>query len=85
MKWNENHPLKTIKFDVFYTDLPIDNVWILTLLSGSDLETILSPNYIKFATKCHWNSKIFQKVQNLGFLGWTDWFFLEKKLEFLSK
>ena len=34
----ENHPLKMIKSDVYYADLPIYNVRLLTLVSGSDLE-----------------------------------------------
>ena len=29
MIWKENHPLRTLKSDVFYADLTNDNVWLL--------------------------------------------------------
>ena len=43
----------------FYADLPIDNVRLLTLVSGSDHDNFLAPNDSKFSPEeWDWNSKI---------------------------
>ena len=69
--WKENHPLKST---FFYADLPIDNVRLLMLLSGSDLENSLSPNYSKFAVECDGNGEISQNAQFRFFFrnGWVS-------------
>ena len=63
--WMKSYPLKTLKFDVFYADLPIVSAeWPE---DARDFESFLTPISSMFAVKSDWYSKISQNVQKLGF------------------
>ena len=71
----------TLKSEVIFTLTCQLIMFDLTLVSGSDIEIFLSPNYSKFAVECDWNSKCSHKVQNLGCFLKKRWVF-SKKCEF---
>ena len=50
----------------------------------SDREILFSPNCSKFAVECDCNSKISQKVHNLGFFGKKVGLFEKKNKNFFS-
>ena len=62
--WKDNHPLKTLKFDVFLQFCHLKESYVRCFWS---LIVFLSPNCSKFAVKCDLTSKISQTLQNLDF------------------
>ena len=86
--WKQNLPLICAISDVFFFQPDVSQLRSrqhMGFLCTSERAIIFLPNCNKFAVECDWSRKNSQNVQNLGFFGNIDGFFLKKKVENFSK